>query len=308
MIFDFLFLQGAAALEAASDSVASSASTFNDAVNALSGMTLAEVLDILIEYGIAFGAKIIKVLLVWFIGRWITKRLVSFVKMLMERKKTNPSVQTFLSSLLDVVMLIILIVMIISIFGIDTSSFIALFASAGVAVGMALSGTLQNFAGGVIVLLFRPYKVGDYIEAQGQSGTVKEIQIFNTVLQTPDNKIILVPNGPISTGIINNYSREPLRRVDFTFSISYGDDYEKAKALIEKIIAADARILKTPEPFVALGCLNSSSIDITVRVWANQADYWDIYFNMNKTVYEQLPKNGLNFPYQTLTVNVLKDK
>lgn len=306
MFLDFLLLQGATALEAASDSVANSALAFDNAVSVLSGMTIAEVVEILIQYAIAFGIKIVKVLFVWFIGRWITKRLISFVKMLMERRKTNPSVQTFLSSLLDVVMLIILIVMIISIFGIDTSSFIALFASAGVAVGMALSGTLQNFAGGVIILLFRPYKVGDYIEAQGQSGTVKEIQIFNTVLQTSDNKIILVPNGPLSTGIVNNYSREPLRRVDFTFSISYGDDYEKAKATLEKFIAADNRILKTPAPFIALGSLNSSSIDITVRVWANQADYWSVYYGMNKTVYEQFPKEGLNFPYQTLTVNVVK--
>ncbi|MBR3884192.1 MAG: mechanosensitive ion channel [Bacteroidaceae bacterium] len=307
MILDFLFLQGTAALDVASDSLVATSHTIDGAISALSGMTIAEVVEVLIQYAIAFGAKIIKVLLVWFIGRWVTKRLISFVKMLMERRKTNPSVQSFLSSLLDVVMLIILIVMIISIFGIDTSSFIALFASAGVAVGMALSGTLQNFAGGVIILLFRPYKVGDYIEAQGQSGTVKEIQIFNTVLQTPDNKIILVPNGPISTGIVNNYSREQLRRVDFTFSIRYGDDYNKAKTVLEKLIAADSRILKDPAPFIALGCLNSSSIDVTVRVWVNQADYWSVFFEMNKTVYEEFPKNGLNFPYQTLIVNVTKD-
>lgn len=307
MILDFLFLQGTAALDVASDSLVATSHTIDGAISALSGMTIAEVVEVLIQYAIAFGAKIIKVLLVWFIGRWVTKRLISFVKMLMERRKTNPSVQSFLSSLLDVVMLIILIVMIISIFGIDTSSFIALFASAGVAVGMALSGTLQNFAGGVIILLFRPYKVGDYIEAQGQSGTVKEIQIFNTVLQTPDNKIILVPNGPISTGIVNNYSREQLRRVDFKFSISYGDDYNKAKTVLEKLIAADSRILKDPAPFIALGCLNSSSIDVTVRVWVNQADYWSVFFEMNKTVYEEFPKNGLKFPYQTLKVNVTKD-
>ncbi|MBQ7878466.1 MAG: mechanosensitive ion channel [Bacteroidaceae bacterium] len=272
----------------------------------VSGMTVSEVLSIITSYLISFGFKIIKVMLVWFIGRWITKRIISFVKILMLKKNTNASVQSFMTSLLDVVMLIVLIIMIISIFGIDTSSFIALFASAGVAVGMALSGTLQNFAGGVMVLLFRPYKVGDYIEAQGQSGTVKEIQIFNTVLQTADNKIILIPNGPLSTGIINNYSREELRRVDFTFSISYGDDYEAAKALLEKIIAADSRILKSPEPFIALSTLGASSIDITVRVWARQDDYWSIYFDMNKTVYEQFPKNGLNFPYQTFTLNVNK--
>lgn len=302
MLFD-LFLTGTAAV---SDSIPVTAGALESAFASVSGMTVSEVLSIITSYLISFGFKIIKVMLVWFIGRWITKRIISFVKILMLKKNTNASVQSFMTSLLDVVMLIVLIIMIISIFGIDTSSFIALFASAGVAVGMALSGTLQNFAGGVMVLLFRPYKVGDYIEAQGQSGTVKEIQIFNTVLKTADNKIIMIPNGPLSTGIINNYSREELRRVDFTFSISYGDDYEAAKALLEKIIAADSRILKSPEPFIALSTLGASSIDITVRVWARQEDYWSIYFDMNKTVYEQFPKNGLNFPYQTFTLNVNK--
>ncbi|MBQ3622975.1 MAG: mechanosensitive ion channel [Bacteroidaceae bacterium] len=301
-----LFTIFSTAVEVA-DSVANNGfSGLDNAVSALSGMTVAEVVKIITSYCVAFGFKILKVLFVWFIGRWITKRLISVAKILMQKRKTNVTVQSFLTSLIDVVLLIILIVIIISIFGIDTSSFIALFASAGVAVGMALSGTLQNFAGGVIILLFRPYKVGDYIEAQGQAGTVKEIQIFNTVLQTPDNKIILIPNGPISTGIVNNYSREELRRVDFSFSISYGDDFEKAKSVIAELIAADKRILDTPEPFIALGSLSASSIDITVRVWAKQSDYWAIYFDMNKKVYETLPQRGLKFPYQTFTVNVNK--
>lgn len=301
-----LFTIFSTAVEVA-DSVANNGlSGLDNAVSVLSGMTVAEVVKIITSYCVAFGFKILKVLFVWFIGRWITKRLISVAKMLMQKRKTNVTVQSFLTSLIDVVLLIILIVIIISIFGIDTSSFIALFASAGVAVGMALSGTLQNFAGGVIILLFRPYKVGDYIEAQGQAGTVKEIQIFNTVLQTPDNKIILIPNGPISTGIVNNYSREELRRVDFSFSISYGDDFEKAKSVIAELIAADKRILDTPEPFIALGSLSASSIDITVRVWAKQSDYWAIYFDMNKKVYETLPQRGLKFPYQTFTVNVNK--
>ncbi|MBE6294236.1 MAG: mechanosensitive ion channel [Bacteroidales bacterium] len=301
-----LFTIFSTAVEVA-DSVANNGlSGLDNAVSALSGMTVAEVVKIITSYCVAFGFKILKVLFVWFIGRWITKRLIFVAKILMQKRKTNVTVQSFLTSLIDVVLLIILIVIIISIFGIDTSSFIALFASAGVAVGMALSGTLQNFAGGVIILLFRPYKVGDYIEAQGQAGTVKEIQIFNTVLQTPDNKIILIPNGPISTGIVNNYSREELRRVDFSFSISYGDDFEKAKSVIAELIAADKRILDTPEPFIALGSLSASSIDITVRVWAKQSDYWAIYFDMNKKVYETLPQRGLKFPYQTFTVNVNK--
>lgn len=302
-MIDFIFSTVA---EAAGTANEVGAQGLEAAVQALSGMSFTDILHIITGFCVSFGVKLVKVLLVWFIGRWITGKLLSLVKTVMQKRKTNVTVQSFLVSLIDVVMMFILIVIIISIFGIDTSSFIALFASAGVAIGMALSGTLQNFAGGVIILLFRPYKVGDFIEAQGQAGVVKEIQIFNTVLKTGDNKIILVPNGPISTGIVNNYSREDTRRVDFTFSISYGDDYEKAKAVLEELVAADNRILKSPEPFIALKALGSSSIDIVMRVWASQADYWDIYFDMNKKVYDTFPKRGLNFPYQTFTLNVNK--
>ena len=306
MITDFLLMTAAAGIETVSDSIQSTTDIYQKAITSISGMSINEVIEIIASQIIAFGIKIFKVILIWFIGRWLAKRLKKIIKVVMERHHTTPSVQTFLSSLVDVVTMIILITMIIGVLGIDTSSFIALFASAGVAVGMALSGTLQNFAGGVIILLFRPYKVGDYIEAQGQAGTVKEIQIFNTLLKTSDNKIILVPNGPISTGIVKNYSREALRRVDFTVSISYGDDFEKAKEVLNCIIAADNRILKEPEPFIALSTLNSSSIDITVRVWVKQEDYWNVYFDMNKEIYETLPKHGLEFPFQTLTVNVTK--
>lgn len=303
MILDFIL----ATTTVAADSI-NTVAKLDEAIAAVSGLTIAEVTNIIINYALALGWKIIKVGFVWIIGRWLTRKIISVVKLLMEKRETNLTVRTFLLSFIDVVALIILLVIIISILGIDTSSFIALFASAGVAIGMALSGTLQNFAGGVIILLFRPFKVGDFIEAQGQLGTVKEIQIFNTLIQTGDNKTILVPNGPLSTGIINNYSRESLRRVDLTFSISYGDDYEKAKEVLEELIAADTRILDAPaKPFIALTSLSASSIDIVVRVWAAQGDYWGIYFDLNKAVYETFPKRGLNFPYQTLTVHVNKD-
>ena len=300
MILDFIM----ATATVANDSI-NAVAKLDEAIAAVSGLTVAEVTNIVVTFALALGWKLIKVGFVWMVGRWLTRRLISIVKLLMEKRNTNLTVRTFLVSLIDVVALIILLVIIISILGIDTSSFIALFASAGVAIGMALSGTLQNFAGGVIILLFRPFKVGDFIEAQGQVGTVKEIQIFNTLIQTGDNKTILVPNGPLSTGIINNYSRESLRRVDFTFSISYGDDYEKAKEVLLELIADDKRILNSPaEPFIALKELGASSINIVVRVWATQADYWAIYFDLNKAVYETFPKRGLNFPYQTFTVNV----
>ena len=301
MILNYIMAQAAAAADSLANKI-----SIDAAMSSISALTVEEIVKYVTSAGLTIGATIIKVALIWIIGRWLSKRLVTLVKKLMVKKNTDASIQTFLVSLIDIVALIVLLIIIISVVGIDTSSFIALFASAGVAIGMALSGTLQNFAGGVMVLLFRPYKVGDYIEAQGQAGTVKEIQIFNTLLQTPDNRIIIVPNGPLSTGIINNYSREATRRVDFSFSISYGDDYELAKKVLMEIIEKDARIMKTPEPFIELGKMNASSIDITVRVWCNAADYWGIFFDMNKSVYSTFPAKGLNFPYNTITVNMPK--
>lgn len=306
MILDFIMMTAVAA----SDSIASVSKTMNvsETIEALSGLTLAEVLHALTDLAVSIVGRLIQLALIWYIGRWLSRRLIKLAKILMDKHDVTPSVRTFVSSLLDVVSLIIILIMIISILGIDTSSFIALFASAGVAIGMALSGTLQNFAGGVIILLFRPFKVGDFIEAQGVTGTVREIQIFNTLVATGDNKVILLPNGPVSTGIINNYSRENVRRVDMVFSISYGDDFEKAKEVLLRIINEDERILDKPAaPAINLLELAASSIDISVKVWCNQSDYWSVKFDMNKKVYETFPKEGLNFPYQTFTVNVTKE-
>lgn len=291
---------------AATDSVATAG--VSDTLSSISGMSADEIKQVVTTFVMSFSVKLVKVLLIWFVGRWVLKRVVNLLKRIMEKHIDNVSVRSFIISIIDVVVMILLILMIIGVLGIDTSSFIAIFASAGVAIGMALSGTLQNFAGGVMILLFRPFKVGDFIEAQGVSGSVKEIQIFNTVITTPDNKVLLLPNGPVSTGIINNYSREPLRRVDFTFSISYGDDFEKAKKVLLALVADDKRVLNEPAaPFVELGALAASSIDITVRLWCKQEDYWGIKFDLNKKVYETFPKEGLNFPFQTLTVNVTKE-
>jgi small conductance mechanosensitive channel len=169
-----------------------------------------------------------------------------------------------------------------------------------------LSGNLQNFAGGVMILLFKPIKTGDYIEAQGQAGSVKEIQIFHTVLTTPDHKTIFIPNGPLSSNVITNYSTQDIRRVDWSFGVEYGSDYEKVKAVIEKLIAADSRILKDPAHFIALGALADSSVNITVRAWVKSADYWGVFFDMNKIVYETFNKEGIEFPFPQLTVHQAK--
>ena len=218
----------------------------------------------------------------------------------------NAGVQTFVKSFVNIMLTILLIVAIISKLGVDTTSFAALLASAGVAVGMALSGNLQNFAGGLIILLLRPFKVGDFIECQGVSGTVKEIQIFHTILTSPDNKVIYVPNGSLSSGTVINYSREATRRVDWTFCVEYGEDYEKVENVINKLIAADERILNTPAPFVNLIALADSSVNVVVRVWVKSENYWDVFFSMNKAVYATFNKEGINFPFPQLTVHQAK--
>jgi small conductance mechanosensitive channel len=184
------------------------------------------------------------------------------------------------------------------------TSFVAILGAAGLAIGMAFSGTLSNFAGGVMILAFKPFKVGDFVEMQGETGFVKEILIFNTYLNTTDNKIIILPNGPVANGNIINYTKADKRRVDFSFGIAYGDHLKTAKDLLNKFIQEDDRILKDPAPFVGLGKLNTSSVDITVRVWTNTEDYWDVHFAMNERVYTEFEAAGLTIPFPQLDVHL----
>lgn len=254
-------------------------------------------------HAVTLGVTLLKALLVFIVGRLVISLLNRLVRKILSRRNIDPSVKTFVGSLVNVLLIVLLAVSIVAILGIETTSFAALLASAGVAVGMALSGNLSNFAGGLIILLFKPFKVGDYIEGQGESGTVREIQIFHTILTTPDNKVVYIPNGALSGGAITNYSREPLRRVDWTFGIDYGEDYQKVKGVITSIIARDARILQEPAPFVALHALADSSVNVVVRVWVASADYWDVYFDINQAVYETFNREGIDFPFPQLTVH-----
>lgn len=258
----------------------------------------------MIDLGISVGSKILLAIVVFLVGRWIVRRLNKLLAKILEKRHVEASLSTFVKSLVNITLTLLLIIVVIGVLGIETSSFIALFASAGVAIGMALSGTLQNFAGGVMILLFKPFKVGDTIEAQGQSGTVREIQIFNTILATPDNKIIIIPNGGLSTGLMKNYSREATRRVDWEFGIAYGDDYTKAKAVIARLLDADGRVLKDPAYFIALTSLGESSVNIVVRAWVNAGDYWGVYFDMNEKVYKTFAEENLNIPFPQLDVHL----
>ena len=276
--------------------------------NSLSTMSLDTLVNKLIDLSVSFGSKLLVALLVFFIGRWIVKKLNRLVINILTKRHVEASLATFTKSLVSITLSFTLVIIIISVLGIETSSFIALFASAGVAVGMALSGTLQNFAGGVMILLFKPFKVGDYIEAQGQSGTVKEIQIFNTIITTTDNKVIIIPNGGLSTGIMMNYSKESQRRVDWVFGIGYGDSYEHAKTVIARLLDNDPRVLKDPNYFIALTALNSSSVDIVVRAWVKAENYWGVFFDMNEKVYKTFAEENLNIPFPQMDVHLYNEK
>ena len=260
--------------------------------------------DLVKQYLVPFGIKLVVALVVFILGRWLIKLIKKWMANGLMKKHGDATLHSFLSNLVAVILNFILIIIIISILGVNTSSLVALLASAGLAIGMALSGTLQNFAGGVIIILFRPFKVGDFIAAQGQEGVVKEIQIFNTIILTTDNKVIHIPNGILATGVMTIFTKEETRRVDWLVSISYGDDYDKAKSVLMRLCNEDPRILKDPAPFVEIGQLNSSSVDIRVRVWVQSPDYWPVFFSMNEKVYKTLPQEGLHFPFPQLDVHL----
>ena len=272
-----------------------------------SRVNVEQIIDRLVNWSIEVGKDILAAVLIYIIGRFVIKQISRLLAKILETRKLEISVQTFLRSLVSLLLNLVLAFAIISKLGVETTSLAALLASAGVAVGMALSGNLSNFAGGLIILIFKPYKVGDYIETNDASGTVKEIQIFHTILTTLDNKIIYVPNGTLSSDAVTNYSRQVTRRAEWVFGVEYGEDYERVKAVLERIIAADDRILKDPAPFIGLGALSASSVDIKVRVWTKSSDYWDVYFDMNRIVYATFNKEGIGFPFPQLTVHQAKD-
>ena len=251
--------------------------------------------------------KVLLAVVIYVIGKQIIKWVIRLMDKAFERHAVEASLRSFLRSVVKVLLLIVLILAVVQTLGVNTSSFLAIFASAGLAIGMALSGTLQNFAGGVILLLLRPYKVGDYIEAQGQSGTVASIGLFSTCLKTPDNQTIYVPNNSIATSIIDNYSQSETRRVDWTVTISYGDDVDVARREILAMLAADERVLHDTEPVVYVKNLGESSVDLSVRAWVANANYWGLFFDMNEKMYKELPSKGIHFPFPQLDVHVTKE-
>jgi small conductance mechanosensitive channel len=224
----------------------------------------------------------------------------------MQKKQIEPSLYSFLDSLMTICLYFVLVIAIVGVLGIETSSFVALFASAGVAIGMALSGTLQNFAGGVMILLFRPFRVGDFIEAQGYSGTVKQIQIFSTILTTVDNQTIIIPNGGLSTGSMKNYSKQPYRRVVIDVEVAYGSKPEAVRKVLLDICAKDSRIMKDDamKPFIPMTSMGASAIVFQVRVWTESANYWGVKFETTEKIYNRLAEEGIEIPFQQIDVHM----
>ena len=286
------------------DSLQVAADKLDQAIAQADGLDkLALVTQQLIDSGIQAGGHILKAVIVFLVGRFLIRMLNRLVRRLMDKRNVDISIKTFVRSLVNILLTVLLIISVVGALGVETTSFAALLASAGVAVGMALSGNLQNFAGGLVILLFKPYKVGDWIDAQNVSGTVKEIQIFHTILTTADNKLIYVPNGALSSGVVTNYSNRTTRRVEWIVGVDYGEDYNKVEKVVREVLAADKRILDDPAPFIALHALDASSVNVVARVWVNSADYWGVYFDINKAIYATFNEQGINFPFPQLTVH-----
>jgi small conductance mechanosensitive channel len=251
-----------------------------------------------------YGLKLISAIAVLLIGLWIARIISRAAVKMMRKAQVNESLIPFLKTLISATLKTLVIISVLGMAGIQMTSFIAVLGAAGLAVGLALQGTLQNFAGGVIILLFKPYKVGDVIETQGYIGSVREIQIFTTVLSTADNKTIIIPNSPIATGSLTNYTMQPTRRVDMTFGIGYSDDIDKAREVIMKIIEGDDRIQKEPAPAIRVSELGDSSVNFATRVWTESGEYWNVFFDMNEAVKKAFDREGISIPFPQRDVHV----
>lgn len=268
-----------------------------------------ELIGDLIDKSVIFGLKVLIALVLYFIGAWIIRKIKKILARSFERRKTDATIASFTQSIASIAMTALLILIVVGTLGIDTSSIAALLTGGGLAIGMALNGTMQNFAGGIMILIFKPFKAGDYIEAQGHSGTVSEVTITSTKLETTDNRVIVIPNGILSNDVINNFSSRKMRRLDLSVNVEYGSSAEETKQILLSLLENDERVLSTAsgapaDPFVALSALNDSAVEFILRVWVSTDNYWPLKFDMNERIYNELPKHGIMFPFPQLDVNI----
>lgn len=262
-----------------------------------------QVIDQITTTGIEMGKSVLFAIVLAVAGRYVIKFINRLVAGMLERRNVEPTVQSFLKSFVNITLIVLLIITVVGTLGVNTTSLAALLASAGLAVGMALSGNLQNLAGGIILLFLKPFKVGDFIEAQGVSGTVKAIQIFHTILTTPDNKELFIPNGALSSGNITNYTKNDLRRVDFSIGVEYGTEAEKVKRVTLDLLKQDSRIMADPAPFIAIKELGDNGVIYVIRVWAKATDYWGVFFDTTERIYAGYNKEGIGFPFPQIQIH-----
>ncbi|MGM9738498.1 MAG: mechanosensitive ion channel family protein [Candidatus Cryptobacteroides sp.] len=258
---------------------------------------------------ISFALKVLAAFVVYMVGAWLIRRVKIILRRIFEKRKTEKTIASFVNSLVTITLTVLLIIITVGTLGVNTTSLAAVLAAGGMAIGMALSGTVQNFAGGIMILMFKPFKAGDYIEALGYSGKVSEVNIVSTKLRTFDNRTIILPNGSLSNGNINNYFEHPVNRLEWLVSVAYSTDNEKTKEVMMSILKSDPRILDAStdgaaDPFVALNALKDSSVEYTMKAWVKTQDYWDVKYSINEAIYTELPKNGIDFPFPQLDVHI----
>ncbi len=263
-------------------------------------------MELLQEKGVEFGVKVATALAIYLIGKYLVKILIRGIGALMQKQGIDKTLERFVCNLVRISLMVVIIIAAIDALGVKTTSFIAIFGAAGLAVGLALQGSLSNFASGVLIVLFRPYRVGDFIEAAGIAGSVEEVQILTTILKTGDNKQIIVPNSQIMDSIITNYSANDTRRVDMTIGVSYDDDLDKVRKTLEELIGAEDRILPEPAPLIAISALADSSVNFVVRPWVNSGDYWGVMFDMTEAIKKRFDQEGISFPFPQQDVHLYK--
>jgi small conductance mechanosensitive channel len=280
----------------------------NDTISAataeVGGISMDSIMDTGYSLLLDYGPKVIMAVLVLVIGSWVVKRMTKMFKKMLVKRGVEASLHPFLGGIVGGVLKVMLLLSVLGMVGVEVTSFVAILGAAGLAIGLALSGTLQNFAGGVMLLIFKPFKAGDFIETSGFAGVVQEIQIFNTIMTTGDNRTVIIPNAGLSNSAMVNFSTQPQRRVDMAFGIGYGDDIDKAKTVLQGILDTDERILKDPESLIVVSELGADAVVITVRAWVDSANYWGVYFATQETVKKTFDQEGLSFPYPQRDVHM----
>ncbi len=302
------FLQAAAA-ETAADTLNLQKATA-EFVEKIASTPADQLFSEFLDKAIAFGLKVLAALVIYLVGAWLIRKIKKIIHNIFVRRKTEHSIASFVESLASITLTVFLVIFTISALGINTTSIAALLAAGGMAIGMALSGTVQNFAGGIMLLVFKPFKAGDFIEAQGYSGTVTDVSIVSTKITTTDNRIIIIPNGSLSNGTINNYSQNMYRRAEWLVDVEYGASSEKMKAILKSILDNDKRIVYAPaapaNPTIALNALRDSSVQFVMRAWVKSEDYWSVLYDINEVIYNKVPENGIQFPFPQLDVHIDK--